>query len=81
VFERRELSRIFGPESVFIIGGRTQLYNYELHNLYSSPNRIIIIKSRAMRLTESVERIGEKSYRGLVGKPEGKRPLGKPRFR
>jgi hypothetical protein len=55
----------------------------ELHNLYSSPSIIRIIKSRRMRWAEYVARIGEKRnmYTLLVGKPEGKRPLGRPRRR
>jgi hypothetical protein len=59
------------------------LYNEELHNLYSSPNIIRIIKSRRMRLAGHVTRMGEKRnvYRLLVGKPEGKRPLGRPKRR
>jgi hypothetical protein len=53
----------------------------ELHNLYSSPSIIRIIKSRRMRWTVHVARMGEmrNAYRLLVGKPEGKRPLGRPR--
>jgi hypothetical protein len=55
----------------------------ELHNLYSSPSIIRIIKSRRMRWAGQVARMGEKrnAYRILVGKPEGKRPLGRPRRR
>jgi hypothetical protein len=57
------------------------LHNEELHILYSSPNVIRQIKSRRMRWAGHVTRIGDerKVYRVLVGKPEGKRPLGKPR--
>jgi hypothetical protein len=60
-----------------------KLHNEELHNLYSSPNAIRIIKSRRMRWAGHVARMGEKrnSYRILVGKPEEKRPLGRPRRR
>jgi hypothetical protein len=60
-----------------------KLHNEELHNLYSSPNIIKIIKSRRMRWAGHVTRIGEKRnvYRLLVGKPEGKRPVGRPRCR
>jgi hypothetical protein len=55
----------------------------ELHNLYSLPNRIKMIKSRRMRWAGHVARMGETRniYRILVGKPEGKRPLGRPRRR
>jgi hypothetical protein len=60
-----------------------KLHNEELHNLYSSPSIIRIIKSRKMRWAGHVARMGEKRnvYRLLVGKPEGKRPLGRPRRR
>jgi hypothetical protein len=53
----------------------------ELHNLYSSPNIIRMMKSRRMKWAGHVARVGEKrnAYRALVGKPEGKRPLGRPR--
>jgi hypothetical protein len=66
-----------------VTGGWRKLHNEELHNLYSSPSIIIIIKSRSMRLAGHVARMGEKRnvYRLLVGKPEGKRPLGRPRCR
>jgi hypothetical protein len=64
-----------------VIGGWRKLHNEELHNLYSSPSIIRIIKSRNMKWAGHVARMGEKtkSYRILVGKPEGKRPLGRPR--
>jgi hypothetical protein len=60
-----------------------KLHNEELHDLYSSPSIIIIIKSRRMMWAGHVARMGEKrnAYRLLVGKPEGKRPLGRPRRR
>jgi hypothetical protein len=60
-----------------------KLHNEELHNLYSSPNIIRMIRSRTMRWAGHVARMGEKrnSYRMLVGKPEGKRPSGRPRHR
>jgi hypothetical protein len=63
------------------MGGWRKLHNEELHNLYSSPSIIKIIKSRRMRWAGHVVRMGEKRnvYRLLVGKPEGKRPLGRPR--
>jgi hypothetical protein len=55
----------------------------ELHNLYSSPNIIRLIKSRGMRLSGHVLRMGQgrNVYRVLAGKPQGKRPLGRPRRR
>jgi hypothetical protein len=59
------------------------LHNEELHNLYSSPSIIRVIKSRKMRWAGHAARMGERrnAYRNLVGKPEGKRPLGRPRRR
>jgi hypothetical protein len=66
-----------------VIGDCRKLHNEELHNLYCSPNIIRIIKSRRMRLAGHVARMGEKrnAYRILVGKHEGKRPLGRPGHR
>jgi hypothetical protein len=65
------------------MGGWRKLHNEELHNLYSSPSIIRIIKSRRMRWAGHVVGMGEKRnvYRLLAGKPEGKRPLGRPRRR
>jgi hypothetical protein len=59
------------------------MHNEELHNLYSSPNKMKMIKSRRMRWTGHVARIGEKrnAYRILVTNQEGKSPLGRPRPR
>jgi hypothetical protein len=66
-----------------VTGGWRKLHNEELHNLYSSPSIIRIIKSRRMRWAEHVARMGEKRnvYRLLVGKPQGKKLLGRPRRR
>jgi hypothetical protein len=66
-----------------VTGEWRKLHNEELRNLYSSPSIIRIMKSRRMRWAGHVARMGEKrnSYRLLVGKPEGKRPLGRPRRR
>jgi hypothetical protein len=66
-----------------VTGGWRKLHNEELHNLYSSPSIVGIIKSRRMRWAGHVARMGEKRnvYRLLVGKPEGKRPLERPRRR
>jgi hypothetical protein len=63
-----------------VTGGWRKLHNEELHNLYSSISRIRIIKSRRMRWAEHVALMGEKRnvYRLLVGKPEEKRPIGRP---
>jgi hypothetical protein len=59
------------------------MHNEELHNLYSSPNIIRMIKSMRMRLAGHVAQMGEKrnAYRVLVGKPEGKSPLGRSEYR
>jgi hypothetical protein len=83
VFENRVLRRIFGPKRDEVTGGWRKLHNGGLHSLYSSPSIIRMIKSRRMRWAWHVARIGEKrnAYRILVGKPEGKRPLGRPRRR
>jgi hypothetical protein len=83
VFENRVLKRIFGPKRDGVTGGWRKLHNDALHNLCSSPSIIRIIKSKRMRWTGHVARMGEKMnvYRLLVGKPEGKRPLGRPRRR
>jgi hypothetical protein len=66
-----------------LTGERRKLHNEELRDLYSSPSIIRTIKLRCMRWAEHVARMGEKrkAYRLLVGKPEGKRPLGRPRRR
>jgi hypothetical protein len=66
-----------------VTGGWRKLHKEELHDLYTSPNIIRIIKSRRMRWTGHVARMGEKRNvnRLLVRKPEGKRPLGRPRRR
>jgi hypothetical protein len=83
VFENRVLRRIFGPKRDEVTGEWRKLYDEDLHDLYSSPSIIRIIKSRRMGWTGHVARMGEKRnvYRLLVGKPEGKRPLGRPRCR
>jgi hypothetical protein len=66
-----------------VTGGCSKLLNEELHNLYSSPDIIRMIKTRNMRWTGHKARMGEKrnAYSILVGKPEGKRSLGRPRRR
>jgi hypothetical protein len=83
VFENGVLRRIFGLKRDGGTGGWRKLHNEDLHDLYSSPNIIRIIKSRRMRWAGHVARMGEKrnEYRLLVGKPQGKRPLGKPKCR
>jgi hypothetical protein len=83
VFENRVLRRIFGPKRDGVMGGWRKLHNEELHDLFSSPSIIRIIKSRRMRWAGHVARIGEKRnvYRLWVGKSDGKSPLGRPRCR
>ena len=83
VFENRVLRRIFGPKRDEVTGEWRELHNEELNDLYSSPNIVRMIKSRRMILVGHVARMGERNgvYRVLVGKPEGKRPLGRPRRR
>jgi hypothetical protein len=77
------LIRIFGPKRDEVTGEWRKLHNKELHDLYSSPNIIRMMKSRRMRWAGHVARMGEKrnAYRLLVGKPEGRRTLGRPRCR
>jgi hypothetical protein len=83
VFENRVLRRIYGPKRDKVTGDWRKLHNKELRDLYSSPSIIRIIKSRRMRWVSHVVRMGEKrnEYRLFVRKPEGKRPLGRPRRR
>jgi hypothetical protein len=83
VFENRVLRRTFGPKRDEVTGEWRKLHNEELHNLYSSPDIIWQVKSRRMRWAGLVARMGEERnvYKVLVGKPEGKRPLGRPRRR
>jgi hypothetical protein len=80
VFENRVLRRIFGQKRDEVTEEWRKLHNEELGDLYSSLSIFRIIRSRRMRWAEHVELIGEKrnAYRLFVGKPEGKRPLGRP---
>jgi hypothetical protein len=77
------LRRIFGPKRDEVTGEWRRLHSGELHNLYSSPDTMRQIISRRMRWAGHVACMGEgrNVYRVLVGKPEGKRPLERPRFR
>jgi len=83
VFENMVLRRIFEPRRDEVTGEWRRLHNEELNDLCSLPNTVRVIKSRRMRWTGHVARMGEKrgAYRVLVGKREGKRPLGRPRRR
>jgi hypothetical protein len=83
VFENRVLRRIFGPKRDEATGEWRRLHKEELNDLYSSPNINRVIKSRRMRWAGHVARMGGKrgAYRILVGRLEGKRPLGRPRRR
>jgi hypothetical protein len=83
VFENKVLRRIFGPKRDEVIGEWRRLHNKELYALYSSLNIIRVMKSRRLRWAGRVARMGERrgAYRALVGKPEGGRPLGRPRHR
>jgi hypothetical protein len=82
VFENRMLRKIFGPKREEDVSWR-KLHNDELHSLYSLPNIFRVIKSRRMRWAGHVACIweGRGIYRVLVGRPEGKRPLRRPRCR
>jgi hypothetical protein len=81
VFENRVLRRIFGPKRDEVTGGWRKLHNEELHGLYCSPSIIRVIQRRRIRWAGHVARMGEvrNSYSILVGKPEGRRWLGRPR--
>ena len=83
VFENRVLRRVFGPKRDEVTGEWRKLHNEELNDRYSSPNIVRVIKPRRIRWAGHVARMGEGRgvYRVLVGKPEGKRPLGRPRRR
>jgi hypothetical protein len=83
VFEKRVLRRIFGPKGDEVTREWRRSHKEELSDLYCSHNIVRVRKSRGMRWAGHVARMGERrgAYRGLVGKPEGKRPLGKCRCR
>jgi hypothetical protein len=83
VFENRVLRRIFGPKRDEVTVGWRKLHNEELHGLYSSPSIVRVIKARMVRWAGRMARMGEVrgAYNILVGRPEGRRPLGRPRRR
>jgi hypothetical protein len=81
LFENRVLRRVFWPKREKVTGEWRKLHNEELSDLYSLPNIVRVVKSRRMIWAGHVARMGEGRgvYRVLVGKPEGRRPLGRPR--
>jgi hypothetical protein len=83
VFENRVLRGIFGSKKDEVTVGWRKLHNEELHGLYSSPSLVRVIKVRRMRWAGHVALMGEVrgAYNILVGGPEGRRPLGRPRLR
>ncbi|KAJ4434549.1 hypothetical protein ANN_23111 [Periplaneta americana] len=83
VFENKVLRKVFGAKRDEVTGEWRKLHNTELHALYSSPDIIRNIKSRRLRWAGHVARMGESrnAFRVLVGRPEGKIPLGRPRRR
>ena len=83
MFENEVLRRIFGPKRDDVTREWREPHHEELNDLYPSPNIVWVKKSRRMRWAGYVVCLGERRgiYRVLVGKPEGKRPLGRPRHR
>ena len=83
VFESMVLRRIFGPRMGEVTGEWRRLHNEELNDFFSPPNIVRVIKSRKMTWAGHVARMDEERgvYRVLVGKPEGRSPLGRPRRR
>ena len=83
MFENRVLRRVFGPKREEVKEEWRKLHNEELQDLYSLPNIVRVVKSRRIRCAGHVARMGEGRgvHRVLVGKPEVKRPLGRPRRR
>jgi hypothetical protein len=83
MFENRVLRRVFGLKRDEVTGEWRKLHNEELSDLYSLPNIVRVVKSRRVRWAGYVVRMGEGRgvHRVLVGKPERKRLLGRPRLR
>ena len=83
VFENRMLRSLFGPKRDEVTGKLRRLHNEKLYGLYCSPNIIWVIRSRIMRWAGHVACMGDKrgAYSVLVGRPEGKRSLSRPRLR
>jgi hypothetical protein len=83
VFENRVLRRMFGLKRDEVTGEWRRLHNKELYALYATPDAVRVMKSRRMRCAGHVARMGERrgACRVLVEKPEGRRPLGRPRHR
>ena len=83
VYENRVLRKVFGPKRDEVTGELGKLHNEELNDLYFLPNIVRVVKSRRMRWAGHVARMGEDRgvHRVLVGKPEAKRTLGRPRRR
>jgi hypothetical protein len=83
VFENRVLRGVFGSKKDEVTGEWRKLHNGELNDLYSLPNIVRVVKSRIIRWARHVARMGEERgvHRVLVWKPEGKRPLGRPKRR
>jgi len=83
LFENRVLRKVFGPNWDEVTGEWRKMHNENLNDLYSSPNIVRVVKSRRMRWAGHVARMGvdRVADRVLVGKPEGKKPLGRPRRR
>jgi len=83
VFENKILRKIYGPKRDEMTGEWRRLHNDELYGLYDSPNVVKIMKSRRLRWADHVSRMEKKGrlYSILVGRPDGRRPLGRPRRR
>jgi len=82
-FENRVLRRIYGPKKDEVTGEWRRLHSEEHNDLYASLNIVRVIKSRRMRWAGHVASMeeGRSLYRVSMGKPEGRRPLGRPRHR